>query len=81
MKSRNRQCTSYVSPVSRRGGTKQGTETGSWVEASIWTEDMLAALENGVKGGKSRSDLEWVFVTRITNAGRTPTSLGMGFSP
>jgi RNA-directed DNA polymerase len=35
---------------------KQGTETlqwdWSWVEASIWTESMLAALENGVKGGK-----------------------------
>lgn len=52
VKSSNRQCTSYVSPVSRRGGTKQGTETRSWVEASIWTERMLAALENGVKGGK-----------------------------
>jgi RNA-directed DNA polymerase len=38
--------------VYRRGGTKQGTEAGSWVEASIWTEHMLAALENGVKGGK-----------------------------
>jgi RNA-directed DNA polymerase len=38
--------------VYRHGGTKQGTETGSWVEASIWTEQMLAALENGVKGGK-----------------------------
>lgn len=24
----------------------------SWVEASIWTERMLAALENGVQGGK-----------------------------
>ena len=52
MKSSNRQCISYVSPVYRRGGTKQGTETGSWVEASIWTERMLAALGNGVKGGK-----------------------------
>jgi hypothetical protein len=52
VKSSNRQCISYVSPVSRRGGTKQGTEAGSWVEASIWTEHMLAALENGVKGGK-----------------------------
>ena len=35
---------------------KQGTETReknwAWVEASIWTERMLAALENGVKGGK-----------------------------
>ncbi len=52
MKSSNRQRIRYVSPVYRRGGTKQGTETGSWVEASIWTERMLAALENGVKGGK-----------------------------
>lgn len=34
---------------------KQGTEarrSWDWVEASIWTERMLAALENGVKGGK-----------------------------
>jgi RNA-directed DNA polymerase len=31
---------------------KQGTETRNWVEASIWTERMLAALDNGVKGGK-----------------------------
>jgi hypothetical protein len=34
----------------------QGVETGglnwSWVEASVWNERMLAALENGVKGGK-----------------------------
>ena len=52
VKSSNRQCISYVSPVYRHGGTKQGTETGSWVEASIWTERMLAALGNGVKGGK-----------------------------
>lgn len=52
VKSSNRQSISDVSPVSRRGGTKQGTETRSWVEASIWTERMLAALENGVKGGK-----------------------------
>lgn len=52
VKSSNRQSMSYVSPVPRRGGAKQGTETGSWVEASIWTERMLAALENGVIGGK-----------------------------
>jgi len=24
----------------------------SWVEPSVWTERMLTALENGVKGGK-----------------------------
>ena len=52
VKSSNRQGMSDVSPVPRRGGAKQDTETGSWVEASIWTERMLAALENGVKGSK-----------------------------
>jgi RNA-directed DNA polymerase len=35
---------------------QQGTEAGErklwWVEASIWTERMVSALENGVKGGK-----------------------------
>ena len=35
---------------------KQGSETLSlkwdWVEATIWTERMLTALEKGVKGGK-----------------------------
>ncbi|OGV92430.1 MAG: group II intron reverse transcriptase/maturase [Lentisphaerae bacterium RIFOXYB12_FULL_65_16] len=37
------------------GTATQGAETRrdwSWVEASIWTERMLAALANGVKGGK-----------------------------
>jgi len=52
MKSGNRQTVSIVSPVLRYGGTKQGTEAHSGVEASIWTDRMLAALENGVKGGK-----------------------------
>lgn len=37
-------------------GAKQGSEARprkwSWVEASVWTEGMLAALDNGVKGGK-----------------------------
>src|ERR1700747_2045793 len=35
---------------------KQGTESRDprwwWVEASIWTERMVSALVNGVKGGK-----------------------------
>ena len=50
VKSSNRQSISYVSPVPATA--KRDTEAGSWVEASIWTERMLAALENGVKGGK-----------------------------
>ena len=36
--------------------TRQGSETQAqqweWVEATVWTERMLAALGNGVKGGK-----------------------------
>lgn len=39
-------------------GAKQGSEATpqrwGWVEASVWTERMLAALGNGVKGGKWR---------------------------
>jgi RNA-directed DNA polymerase len=33
---------------------KQGAEARdwSWVEASVWTERMVSALENGVKGGR-----------------------------
>jgi len=38
-------------------GAKQGSEARNparwdWVEASVWTERMLAALGNGVQGGK-----------------------------
>jgi len=50
VKSSKRQCIRYVSPVPATA--KQGTETRNGVEASIWTERMLAALANGVKGGK-----------------------------
>lgn len=50
VKSRERQCIGNVSTVPVTA--KQGAETWGWVEASIWTERMLAALENGVKGGK-----------------------------
>jgi RNA-directed DNA polymerase len=45
--------------------TKQGTEALSpqwgWAEASIWTERMVSALENGVKGGKWFSLVDKVF--------------------
>jgi RNA-directed DNA polymerase len=48
-----RQSASEVTAVSARA--KQGTDIHgrdwSWVEATVWTERMLTALENGVKGG------------------------------
>jgi RNA-directed DNA polymerase len=50
-------------------GAKQGSEATSqkwgWVEASVWTERMLAALGNGVKGGK--------WFSLIDKASRLPT--------
>ncbi len=31
---------------------KQEVEIPRWIEASVWSEHKLAALDNGVKGGK-----------------------------
>ena len=49
-----RQPETVVAEVSVK--TKQAAEARerdwTWVEASIWTERMLAALGNGVKGGR-----------------------------
>jgi RNA-directed DNA polymerase len=45
--------------------TKQGPDTQdtkwAWVEASVWTERMLAALGNGVQGGKWFSLIDKVY--------------------
>ncbi len=52
---------------------KQGVETGSpqgwtWVEKSVWTDRMLAALGNGVKGGKWFSLIDKVCATSTLKA-------------
>jgi len=50
--------------VPRQVGTKQAGETRgrwSWVEPSVWTERMRAALDNGVKGGKWFSLVDKVY--------------------
>ncbi len=50
--------------------TKQGAETPSyqrdwsWVEASVWTERMMSALVNGVKGGKWFSLVDKVYAPK-----------------
>ncbi|MCI0504775.1 MAG: group II intron reverse transcriptase/maturase [Gammaproteobacteria bacterium] len=45
--------------------TRQDTETSAlewgWVEACVWNERMLAALDNGVKGGKWFSLIDKVY--------------------
>ena len=40
----------------------------SWVEACVWTDRMLAALENGVKGGKWFSLIDKVYAPRTLEA-------------
>src|SRR5262245_55931695 len=49
-----------------RQGTETSTTSGnwSWVEASVWTERMLSALGNGVKGGKWYSLMDKVFAPK-----------------
>jgi len=42
---------SAVPKAARRDGEAHGRDW-SWVEASVWNERMLAALGNGVRGGK-----------------------------
>lgn len=40
-------------------------ERWSWAEAEIWTDRMLAALENGVKGDKWFSLMDKVYAPKV----------------
>lgn len=63
MSSAKKQSESQAPAVS--AGATQGAETWgrdwSWVEASVWNERMLAALGNGVRGGKWFSLIDKVY--------------------
>ena len=51
--------------------TEQGTEIHArrpWIEASVWTERMLTALENGVKGGKWFSLMDKIHAMKTLHA-------------
>ena len=41
-------------PARAKRGAEAGDRTRdwSWAEAAVWTERMVSALENGVKGGR-----------------------------
>ncbi len=53
---------------------KQGAEAGnrpgqwSWVEAAVWTDRMVAALENGVRGGRWYSLMDKVYAPATLSA-------------
>ena len=59
--------------IARQGTESQTPLNWDWVEASVWTERMLAALGNGVKGGK--------WFSLINYAGQMHSSRNEGFSP
>ena len=49
-----------VPKVATQGAQARGRDW-SWVEARVWNERMLAALDNGVKGGKWFSLIDKVY--------------------
>jgi len=51
---------SAVSKVTKQDAEACGRDW-SWVETSVWNERMLAALDNGVKGGKWFSLIDKVY--------------------
>ena len=55
-------------PEQAKQTTLTEVQEWTWVNRTIWTDRMLAALDNGVKGGK------WF------SAGQLPSSLKPGFS-
>jgi RNA-directed DNA polymerase len=50
-----------VVPARARQGAETRAGKWTWVEATVWSERMLAALENGVKGGKWFSLIDKVY--------------------
>src|SRR5215510_9717810 len=49
-------------------GETQAPQSWAWVEASIWTKRMLAALDNGVTGGRWYSLMDKVTAPRTLAA-------------
>ena len=43
---------SLVPKTAKQEAEARSSGKWAWVEAEVWTERMLAALDNGVKGGK-----------------------------
>ncbi len=54
--------------IATQDSETQSSHDWSWVESSIWTERMLVALVNGVKGGKWFSLWDKVYAARTLQA-------------
>ena len=57
-----------VTETSKQVGESHIRDRWTWVEPSIWTERMLAALQEGVKGGKWFSLMDKVYSTKNLKA-------------
>ncbi len=55
------ECASSVLETAKQGAEARAPSGWEWAEASVWTERMLAALVNGVKGGKWYSLIDKVY--------------------
>jgi RNA-directed DNA polymerase len=55
---------SIVQATARPESDQDDPRMWSWVEASVWTDRMLAALGNGVQGGKWHSLIDKVYASR-----------------
>ena len=66
------------------GSADEATQGGeaqrdfAWAEASVWTERMLSALGNGVKGGKWFSLMDKVFAPKTLAAAWTKVRANKG---
>jgi RNA-directed DNA polymerase len=69
---------SPVPNVAKRGAKARSSGKWAWVEASVWTERMLAALDNGVKGGKWFSLIDKVYNAKTLKAAWKKVAANMG---
>ena len=74
-----------VVPARATQGAQAHGRDWTWVEATVWSERMLAALGNGVRGGKfcasRRSNRGWGKVSMIIFGGPILSSRHKGCSP
>ncbi len=52
---------SIVPATAKQEADNSGPRAWTWVEAEVWTDRMLAALENGVTGGRWYSLMDKVY--------------------
>jgi RNA-directed DNA polymerase len=64
------QATAPAVPARAKRGAEAGDRSRdwSWVEAAVWTERMVSALENGVKGGRWYSLMDKVYAPATLQA-------------